>query len=191
VIYLSDEPYWSFEFANSGFTHAEIYQMLNLVASMIKQDLPNVPIAVVAGWPSINEGVTYPASIDWIGFDYYNCETGCSPTYMSLHNSLKANLLPNQKMLITPFGFVNRDPYNGSVATSQAEQDNLVDKATFYMNLALSEPRAVGLYVFLGETGPFRDANGNITSEFIGIWDMPTVKAKWTFLMRGLGFGTP
>jgi hypothetical protein len=186
MFYLSDEPYWNFDAIGSGFSHAEIYQMLDLVASMIKADFPNIPIAVVEGWPSVNAGVTYPASIDWAGFDYYGCESGCSPSYMTLHNALKANLLANQKMLIVPYGFVDRNPYSGSLATTQAEQDNLVAKADFYINLALSEPKAIGLLVFTGESIQVAPSEA-----LIGTWDMPSVKAKWRFLMRGLGFGTP
>jgi hypothetical protein len=187
MFYISDEPYWQFDSypGGSGFSHAEIAQMLDLVATMIKQDFPNAATAVVEGWPSVYAGAAYPASIDYVGFDYYNCETGCNPSYSQLFNSLKANLQPNQKLLLAPIASVHRDASNSSTPVSQAEQDSLIGKADFYVNLAMSEPRVGAFLVWTGETvGP----NTDLT---IGAFDIPAVKAKWQFMMRALGFGTP
>jgi hypothetical protein len=188
IFYLDDEPMWRLQ--EFGFSHDDVHQMLSLTSSMIKADYPNIPIVVNEGWAPIAAGMTYPSTIDWIGFDEYGCEYGgCEPNtpYMVVHNTLKANLLPNQKIVLTPWGSIERAASNGSVATTQAEQDTLAGRADFYINLALSEPRCVGLMVFTGQTQQFPDDNKTL----IGTWDMPSVHAKWRFLMRALGFGTP
>jgi len=200
MFYLDDEPYWNFESygffggPTYGFSHADIYQMLDIVATMIKADFPNIPVVVVEGEPSAYRGVTYPPSIDWVGFDYYGCETGgggCETDFATLKNVMKSNLQTNQQLLFVPYGYVVHNYYTGSTATTQAEQDYLIGKADFYVNAALSEPRAVGLLVFESQYLVGYNALNQPVNEGIGTWYIPAVMSKWRFLMRALGFGTP
>jgi len=180
--YMPDEPY---NFYGLGFSFAEIDEILTRIATLMKRDFPEIPIQVVDGWIIAGQ-VGYPALIDWVGFDCYDCNTA---DYMARLNGTKAHLQPNQSIVLVPKGFVSRDNNpSGNTATTQAEQDDLVAKADFYINIAISEPRVTGVNVFIGPS-TFPPSTTNLF--FIGTWDMPTIKAKWRFLWRALGSGAP
>jgi hypothetical protein len=185
MFYLYDEPYWVLGHYY-GFPDSEINDMLTRVASLLKSDFPNIKIGLIEGDPRAGS-VVYPSDVDYVGFDCY----GCDPShYTANFNAMKANLLPTQSLLLVPYGFVTHSPDTNPshpfVAT-QAEQDYLVSQADYYLNIALNEPRVAGMIVYASQSS--YDAPTNST--FIGTWDMPSVKLKWLFLMRVLGFGAP
>jgi hypothetical protein len=180
---LPDEPH---NLYGLGFSYpADIdNEILARLAGLMKRDFPTIPVQVVDG-PAAGF-FTYNSQIDWVGFDCYDCS---NTDYMNTLNAVKNNLHPNQSIVLYPKGFVARgaDPNGfgfGTTYTSQAEQDALVSRAEFYINTALNEPRVIGLNVFLGPT---------LMAEqwYVGVYDMATVKAKWRFLWRALGSGTP
>lgn len=202
MVYLLDEPYWNFYL--QGFTDSEAYILLSSAAADIKADFPNLPIAVVESTPKAGMH-WYPPNIDWIGFGCYECNYSY---YMSLHNATLAHLEPHQRLIVVAPAYAEKspnpncipsgsdpcpDPWTnqpGSLDVPVTRVNELVDRAHFYMNVALSEPRTVAMLVWHGESRPFYGDKQVLASGLIvGAFDMPTVKAKWRFLARALGFG--
>jgi hypothetical protein len=191
MFYYDDEPVWNL--MNKGFSMADAVSIITTTTAMIKADTATwntIPIWVNEGWPPTYWGVQYPTSVDWVGFDDYDCENGCPPShsgdpaYMTVHAQLMAHLQTNQKVVVVPNGALFRANSFGSVATTQAEQDYYTSMAEFYINLAESEPRVIGLFVFMGPSIQSAPPENNT---FVGTWDMAESHAKWRFLMRALG----
>lgn len=134
AFYLLDEPQWR------GATAAEIATS----AQLIKKTFPRVKVMMVEAGPKITPALTIPASVDWVGFDWY-----CQPfstiqqTLGTLESLLPAGsgqvifLLPEDAPLAECAG-VSGHQTDAGIAALQWQ----------YFNLAEQNPRVVGLMDF-------------------------------------------
>jgi len=150
--YLIDEPYWLMGQKNPdgwGFTPEQIYVFLEKAAQEVKRVFPEIPISVVEAYVVREPEVRFPAEIDWIGFDCYEsfmrCEGMSIPEYA---RTLEAKLLPNQRMILVPLASYRTECRNCTPNRNQIRE--LIDTAEQYYRLALSNPRVVALWPFVG-----------------------------------------
>jgi hypothetical protein len=134
AFYILDEPQWH------GATPAEI----NTSARLIKQTFPGVKVMMIEAGPKVTSSLSIPASVDWIGFDWY-----CQP-----FTTIKSKLATLQALIPASspqrFFLVPEDapvPACAGVA-GHTTDENIA--AIQRANLALAEqnPRVIGLLNF-------------------------------------------
>jgi hypothetical protein len=114
AFYLMDEPQWR------GATPAE----LHTAATTIKAAYPTIPVMMVEAGPQVSGSLQVPASVDWVGFDWY-----CRPfsDVRRTLTTLSSRTRPAQSLFLVP-----------EAAPLQYE----------YLQLAASNPRVIGLLAF-------------------------------------------
>lgn len=134
AFYVLDEPQWH------GATPAEI----NTSAELIKQTFPGVKVMMIEAGPKVTPSLSIPASVDWIGFDWY-CQpfTTIKSTLATLQALIPASspqrffLMPEDAPVPACAGVAGHTT-DGNIAAIQRA------------NLALAEqnPRVIGLLNF-------------------------------------------
>jgi hypothetical protein len=171
AFYMLDEPQWH------GATPAAI----STSAELIKQTFPGVKVMMIEAGPKVTSALSIPASVDWIGFDWY-----CQPftTIQAKLSTLEA-LIPAsspQRFFLVPedaplpaCAGVAGHTTDASIAALQQE----------YFNLAQQNPRVVGLMNFGFWTSPAWTAAGGT-----GASELPlTVNANERVAARILAAG--
>jgi hypothetical protein len=173
--YLADEPFWNG--MNGGYTAAQIQSALQGGAALIKASFPNTPIAYMEATPAVGS-ILQTASVDWIGFDCYgpfdNCGGTSIPAWVTL---LKTRIQAQQKIWLSPYSSFTTSPI------LPADTIDRVAQADRYVELALSDPRIIALmnWTFVARSPGYPK----------GTVDQAELLARWKFLGRTLGFGTP
>jgi hypothetical protein len=152
AFYILDEPQLH------GATAADI----NTSAELIKSTFPGVKVMMIEAGPKVTSALSIPASVDWIGFDWY-----CQPftTIQAKLSTLEA-LIPAsspQRFFLMP----EDAPLPACAGVSGHATD--ADIATLqqqYFNLAQQNPRVIGLMNFGFWTSPaWTSAGGTGASE--------------------------
>jgi hypothetical protein len=163
AFYPADEPY------GHGFDIGT----LTTVTTRIRQDFPDIPIAVILdasyGWRSFVTPA-HVAMFDWVGFDcYWGDWDHCGDPYpgvpmLTLISNLRSLLTPNQRMITVPWAW-----HNDSTAPTREEQNVMVKIASQWQAAVLSDATYVAVTPFLWQSWP----EGRL---FFGTRDMPQVK---------------
>ena len=146
AFYPVDEPYWVFGPPNGVLTRAEIAAVLTAVNQQIKASFPQIPIAVVFAYPSVDDSLIIPESYDWVGFDCYDGFDACGspgllrrsvPDYLATLRSKKTAL---QRLILIPPAFQQE------LTMSEAQIVDIVDR---YQQVAVTDPEVVAVIPFL------------------------------------------
>jgi hypothetical protein len=210
AFYLIDEPYWSSLDANLNPTcsTATVLNNLTIASQTIKASFPTIPVAIIEAWPMIEESsVTYPASIDWLGFDCYPFEysggsyDSCGRTMASPYNHanqlvaesipdflqlLKRKMNSQQKVLWVPPAFLRVPCSGGDCANNPAlmpgstDQQKLAELTQQFLDQANSDPKIVAVYPWGGETAIIGG------STYFGSITMPVVDSVYRNFGKGV-----
>lgn len=123
------------------------YGALDTVTQYVTSKLPSIP--VIAGYDGTNGAGPLPESIPpslsgVLFFKYRVFDPKNDPAYQEAFNRLKSKLTPEQRILLIPDGY-----YDSSYEAMGWPKWYLGYVALNYMNLALSDPKVVGLAIFL------------------------------------------
>jgi hypothetical protein len=140
AFYVLDEPQWR------GATSAEIATS----AALIKQTFPGIKVMMVEAGPEITPALSIPASVDWVGFDWY-----CQPfTTIEQRLATLESLLPAssaQRIFLLP----EDAPLSACAGVSGHETDADIAALQWdYFSLAEQNPRVIGLMNFGFWTSP-------------------------------------
>lgn len=176
AFYLFDEPYYWLEDLN-GMSRSDAYVLLQQASAVVKASFPQIPVVVVetlykvqpanAGPPSnrTHEDYAVPDTIDWAGFDCYNTFENCAVLHWV--DYLKINLKPSQSIVLVAKAHHFAPP---GIQPTSADQTSLMDVASKYRDLAISEPRVAAVFFYTAHTMTNPDG-GNI------MWG--SVEDKW------------
>jgi len=134
AFYILDEPQWQ------GATPAEI----DTSAKLIKQTFPGIKVMMIEAGPKVTSALQIPASVDWIGFDWY-----CQPfTTIKQKLAVLLSLVPAsspQRFFLMP----EDAPVPACAGVAGHTTDENI-AAIQRANLALAEqnPRVIGLLNF-------------------------------------------
>ena len=134
MIYVVDEPTWN------GVTFGE----LDTVCTLLKNDLPGIPLIFVEAWPVLNS-LQVPATMDFIGFDRYGIYDVSSDTaYLNKLALLKSKRSSvDQKIFL-----VVDDQYTSGYASNGWSQDTMQYVVQHYYDLAVADTSIIGLAGF-------------------------------------------
>lgn len=135
--YLIDEPYLHYD-------RDATRSALATAAARVRQDFPQVPIAVILSKSevdTINSG--YISMFDWVGFDRYRAFAELPP----IIQRLEAMLSPSQREIAVPWAF-----RRVSEGLGVPEQDEVVQNINGWHNEILANPRYIAVVPFLWET---------------------------------------
>lgn len=151
ALYPMDEPYVSLTDATSI---AQRKSDVETAISVMKQSMPSTPVAVIFDASTVANPSEYPipAGYDWIGFDcyqnWYDCPVGGGESIPLMMSSLRARLTPTQKLIVIPDAML----VNGSTLNQQT-LDSLRDRIDRYYSYAASDPKVIGLFPFVYQSG--------------------------------------
>ncbi len=132
AFYLMDEPQYR------GASVAE----LERAAATIKATYPGIPVMMVEAGPQVTSALQVPASVDWVGFDWY-----CRP-FADVERTLATlggRLHAGQSMFLVP----EAAPLQAcGGATGHATDAEIASLQYDYLRLAQSDPRVIGLLAF-------------------------------------------
>ena len=185
-----DEPYSQAKI--QGVSASAMKTRLEAIGSLIKGSFPGVPIAFTLSSIDFDTqqsafadlGNPIPAQFDWIGFDCYGSWGDCGePSFRAVHSipwyfdRIEGKLARHQKIFLFADGFLRAtEPADADRDAAQAAQR--VNRADQFLALALSEPRIVGLFVFL-----YQDDYVEESRRFLGVRHWPALQQKF----RGIG----
>jgi hypothetical protein len=108
-------------------------QAVRTINALIKSSFPSIPIATVFSGSYDLRPEQIASGFDWVGFDCYADFYVCQiPQRLA---TLKSLLSTNQKIILIPEG-----------NSFTASDSQLVERATLFYNLALSEPKVVAIF---------------------------------------------
>ncbi len=146
AFYVLDEPQWR------GATSAEVATS----AQLIKQTFPGTKVMMIEAGPEITPSLTIPASVDWVGFDWY-----CQP-FTTIEQKLATlqSLLPagsGQRIFLMP----EDAPLSACAGVTGHKTDSDIAALQWdYFNLAEQNPRVIGLMNFGFWTSPAWTGSG-------------------------------
>ncbi len=146
AFYPVDEPYWVFGQPNGNLTNTEIAAVLTALNLQIKQRFPQIPIAVVFAYPSVDDSLIIPQSYDWVGFDCYDGFDACgNPSLLrrsvpEFLGTLREKKTAGQRLILIPPAFQQ------DLAMSEAQIVAIVDR---YQQVAATDPEVVAVVPFL------------------------------------------
>lgn len=191
ALYIIDEPllyYGDPDYVRQGI-YGTAYENLDLVTKLIKQDFPNLPLATtllpsdimkLPNFPSFSEPVGIPPGFDWLGFDCYGDWNNCYGSGISitqLHNALKAQLRPGQKMFLVPDAFLYVDAnYKVGDTPSPSGVASLLTRVNNYYELAKNDPDVVAMFPYKWDN---YDGLGHLTAK-----DIPQIAARYEQIGR-------
>lgn len=220
-----DEPLWNLYLA--GWNTADSLAIVQTVGEVLKgqsslcaggttypQDA-SIPFAVVEAY--LTAPIQQPPAVDWVGFDCYGPFEDCSgpvggiTPWLALFTSQLNALRPHQKLVVVPSAQIALDylqyaPWPDceiSTAIGKVQPQWQVDeswRSSFYLSVALAEPKVVAVWPWLGQSRYFDyvDGNGNYIANpclrngiMLGANDLPIIKNTWRYLARAIGFGNP
>src|ERR1051326_2852842 len=131
MIYVVDEPTWN------GVTFGE----LDTVCTLLKNDLPGIPLIFVEAWPVLNS-LQVPTSMDFIGFDRYGIyDVSTDTTFLNQLATLKSKRsVTDQKIFL-----VVDDQYTSGYASNGWSQDTMQYVVQHYYDLAVADTSIIGL----------------------------------------------
>lgn len=177
AFYPHDEPYGSWNIPDNPASRAAMKDMLQAVATRIRQDFPTMPIAVIinaVGLREYNLDPSYVSMFDWVGFDCYKSWDDCKmPTLIT---KLRSWLSLEQRMIAVPWAF----QWGDSVSV-QAQDERLQNIAKWHEEI-LGDAKYVAVVPFLWQT---MDLNSDGTPD-LGTEDLPRVKARLHQLAQNL-----
>jgi hypothetical protein len=134
MIYVVDEPTWN------GVTFGE----LDTVCTLLKNDLPGIPLIFVEAWPVLNS-LQVPTSMDFIGFDRYGIyDVSTDTTFLNELATLKSKRsATDQKIFL-----VVDDQYTSGYASNGWSQDTMQYVVQHYYDLAVADTSIIGLAGF-------------------------------------------
>jgi hypothetical protein len=189
-----DEPYSQAKII--GVSARAIKWRLETIGALIKGSFPRVPIAFTLSAIDFdtqqsafaNLGNPIPAQFDWIGFDCYGSWGDCGePAFRAVHSipwyfdQIEAKLASQQRIFLFPDGFLRQgDPADPDPDPDrdEAEVARRINRADQFLQLALSESRTVGMFVFL-----YQDDYVEESRRFLGVRHWPMLQKKF----RGMG----
>jgi hypothetical protein len=152
AFYILDEPQW----------HGATAAAINTSAELIKETFPGVKVMMIEAGPKVTSVLSIPASVDWIGFDWY-----CQPftTIQAKLSTLEA-LIPAsspQRFFLVP----EDAPLPACAGVAGHTTDaNIAALQQEYFDLAQQNPRVVGLMNFgFWTSPPWTTAGGTGASE--------------------------
>ncbi|MBS1679722.1 MAG: hypothetical protein JST08_20335 [Actinobacteria bacterium] len=132
AFYLMDEPQYR------GATPAE----LETAAKTIKATFPTIPVMMVEAGPQVTSALQVPASVDWVGFDWY-----CRP-FKTIEEKLAVltdRIGAAQSLFLVP----EAAPLEACGGSAGHATDAEIAALQYrYYDLALSNPRVIGLLAF-------------------------------------------
>lgn len=142
------------EVNNRCISHVSI----DMVTRYVKSKLPGIP--TVAGYGRSTGAAplpdVVPPSLAGVAFfKYRTFDPRTDVAYQAEFNQLKSKLTPEQRIILVPDGF-----YDSGHAAMGWPKWYLGYLALNYMELALDDPKVVGMVVFLWSS--FMDANGRV-----------------------------
>ncbi len=132
AFYLMDEPQWR------GATPAE----LETAARTIKSQFPGIPVMMVEAGPQVSASYQVPASVDWVGFDWY-----CQPfsTIQTTLATLGGRIHAGQALWLV----AESAPLAAcGGAAGHATDAEIAALQLQYLALAESDPRVIGILAF-------------------------------------------
>jgi hypothetical protein len=132
AFYLMDEAQYR------GATPAE----LDTAAKTIKKTFPKAKVMMVEAGPQVTSSLQVPASVDWVGFDWY-----CQPigTISEKLATLTGRITATQSLFLVP----ESAPLAVCGGAAGHATDADIAKLQYqYFGLALSNPRVIGLLAF-------------------------------------------
>jgi hypothetical protein len=132
AFYLLDEPQWR------GATPAE----LHTAATTIKATYPDIPVMMVEAGPQVSSSLQVPSSVDWVGFDWY-----CRPfsDVQRTLATLSSRTSASQSLFLVP----ESAPLQAcGGAPGHATDAEIAPLQYEYLQLAVSNPRVIGLLAF-------------------------------------------
>lgn len=174
AIWVADEADCGAPFPN-GWTEencALTRANLETVIARIKTAFPTLPtwvnytsaFAFGLGGPAYD----VPANADWISFDCYTTWDHCfgNSSVADLHARLRSKLRPHQRIAMVPPAL--RATLTDAQVAAVADQ---------YLQLALSDPKVVGIFPFIWWTLP---------GSWTGARDAPIIRAKYEEIGRAI-----
>lgn len=163
AFYIAEEPTWL------GISSAE----LQTVASMIRRDMPGLPLALIEAHQAL-DGLVVPLEVDWVGMDFYGAIDPRNTTefqefewlnaqFASHYSQLKAKRSRADQKVILVFDGQWADLY-GSVGYPQ---ESLATFVRNYYLLMQSDPDVIAMLGYAYFSG--------LDSGFIGLRDLPQV----------------
>ncbi|MBC7741834.1 MAG: hypothetical protein H7061_06540, partial [Bdellovibrionaceae bacterium] len=177
-VYLIDEPYWKNSSANKPLSYEVVFNNIQTVSALIKQNFPNKVIMLTEAAPVIGAGnIKFPSNVDWIGANCYLYYTECknATELENLYNQLYKNFLPNQKMLFTLDGHW----MNLTEGKTKLQQDKLIRRNQEIMKLSFKY-RTAAYFPFIYQS----------ENEMLGTQDMPYLKEYLFKLGKEIMAGT-
>lgn len=159
AFYTIDEPDLV---ANAiGMSQDDMRAIIEMIAKEIKTSFPNIPVAIIYGFGSINGDFVIAKNFDWYGFDCYESFDKCGPSQRSIadvHTLLRQKVVTlnsadsgNRKIMLVP-----PSSYNSKIHDSEKTVIDILKK---YYELAWNDKMVVGMFPFLWQT---LNENGNI-----------------------------
>ena len=173
AIYPIDEPYHNG--VRHGIPASEMKRSLEFVNSVIKNDYPNTPIAVIFA-PTVffDDNLDIPQGYDWVGFDCYiyknidtwdNCNGRPIPQYIEI---LKRKMKPEQKIVLVPDGQIAPgSPINQETINAKLEVINR------YYQIAKNDDQIIAIAPYLWAS--YLDDGRPYT----GVRDLPQLKERY------------
>lgn len=133
AFYVGEEPTWN----------SISYLELKTATDYIKTSIPQVPILLIEGYPSLS-ALQVPNSVDWIGFDHYFIkDPQNNRTFLDELSQLKSKRSSQTQKIVLVLdahfiSWLHLD--EGGIAESEMK-----DVATSYYNLAQSDGDVIGL----------------------------------------------
>jgi hypothetical protein len=138
AFYIQDEPQWH------GATPASI----QTAAQLIKSTFPDKKVMMIEAGPEVTSSLVIPSAVDWVGFDWY-----CQPftTIQQKLSTLESVTASGQGLFLVPEDAPQANC--ASVAGHKTDADIAAIQQQYY-NLAVSNPRVIGLMNFGFWTSP-------------------------------------
>jgi hypothetical protein len=132
AFYLMDEPQYR------GATPGE----LETAAATIKATYPTIPVMMVEAGPQVTSSYAVPAGVDWVGFDWYCQEFEAVEEKLGI---LTGRISPAQSLFLVP----EAAPLQACGGAAGHATDAEIARLQYrYYDLALSNPRVIGLLAF-------------------------------------------
>jgi hypothetical protein len=176
AFYLMDEPQYR------GATPTE----LATAARTIKKTFPKTKVMMVEAGPEITSSLVVPASVDWVGFDWY-----CQPiaTIAGKLATLSGRITAKQSLFLLP----ESAPLAACGSAAAHATDAEIAKLQYqYFALALSNPRVIGMLAFGFWTSGYGSAqlpltvaaHRNIFAAIVAA-NRPPPRSDWAVRIRG------